>query len=311
MRVAVLLGLVVVMVPRPADACIPAFDRAIVGAPAFEPADAVAMTSEDVEVKCDEDFTCTVVSSFRVTVTGSARATVSGTHASDLSLAVGDRAPGPAAELGPADTRLVLTARVRLPAYIDGCFRDGVIARHPYVGSAPAADARVLQLDTTASPRVRHPPRWDLVVDARAATRRDPPTTRLWFRVPGRRITHGGPFALVGAASGDGRTLRVRGGWEAAVGLPWLVFAVAGDTDAGDAWRVALTAEPTTRAWLLPISLGAGGGVVFANGTRVGGRGQLSIALGPARVAVSADVVAAAGGSGVDVSVAALIGGSL
>ena len=83
-----LIVLVLVLTARrPADACIPLFERGIVGAPAFEPADAVAITSEDVEVQCDEHYTCTVTSTFGIAVAKPARASITGYKTADLTLA--------------------------------------------------------------------------------------------------------------------------------------------------------------------------------------------------------------------------------
>jgi hypothetical protein len=309
---------IVLSTTRPSDACIPVFTRAIVGAPAFEPAGAVAITGEDVDVSCDEHYACMVTSTFRITVTQPARASVKAYEATELTLAASTRsAPAKrpadrydattvALDLAPTDTRLVQQARVEMPEYIDGCFTDGVIARHKYLASAPASNQHILQIDTSATPRLHAPASWDLVVDVRAPTRHDVATTRLWFDVPAHRVTHGGALAMLGAASGDGRTFHVRGGWEAAIGRRWLVFGLTGETDFASAWNVALTVEPTSSAWILPVTFGAGAGVVVASGARVGGRGQLSIALGPVRTMVSVDVVTA--GGGVDTTLVGLLG---
>ncbi|HEY5922513.1 MAG TPA: hypothetical protein VIV11_12615 [Kofleriaceae bacterium] len=322
MRVALAVA-IVLGTPRIADACYPMFTRAIVGTPQLEPAGAVTITSEDVAVTCDGAETCTVTSTFGLAVTQSARATVRGAFASELALTAGSRAPVAASppsyagawqlvtiELTPADNQLVINARVALPDYRDDCFTDGVIARHPYLASAPKGNQRILQIDTTSRPRIDKPSGWDMVVDTRDATETEPAATRLWFTMPGLSVTHGGPFVLLGLASADGRTFRARVGWEAAIGKPWLVFALAGETDFADAWNVALTAEPMSRAWVLPLSFGAGGGVVLADGSRVGGRGQLSIALGLVRVMLSVDVIQARDDSGIRAGATGLLGAS-
>lgn len=320
MRIAVAIG-AVLFSSSPADACIPAFTRAIVGAPEFEPRDAVTITNESVAVTCDERFACTITSTFDMAVSAPARVTVTGYETPQLGVRVGGSPLAVAAdtiddfgarrasvELAPSDRTLTVHARAQLPEYIDGCFTDGVIARHPYLASKPAGHERVLQIDTTATPEIHHPSSWDLVVDTRAATKRDPATTRLWFDVPRRLVSHGGPLLMIGAASGPGSTFRLRGAWEAAAFRSWLVLAIAGDTDFADVWNVALTAEPTSRAWVLPLSFGLGGGVVLGHGERVGGRGQLSVALGAVRTMVSVDVLAPNGDAGTDVTVVGLVG---
>src|SRR5262245_20747488 len=77
---------------RPSDACTPAFSRAIVGAPVFEPADAVAITGEQVDVECDEHFACTVTSTFGVAIAKPARASVKAYRATELALTASGRA---------------------------------------------------------------------------------------------------------------------------------------------------------------------------------------------------------------------------
>jgi len=285
--------LIVLCTAKPAAACIPIFERAIVKRPAFEPADAVTILGEDVDIQCDDRRECTIAWTFEVAVARTTRASVTGYHSTALAISVdgavitGTEPGGSARDLAPSDKRFVVSAHVQLPEYIDGCFTDGVIARHPYLASKPKGDQRILQIDTTATPRVKHPSSWDLVVDTRGATKSDPATTRLWFDTPDRLVTHGGPFLLVGAISGDGGGFHARGGWEAAIGPSWLVFALAGETDFHEAWNVALTAEAMNRAWVLPLTFGAGGGVVLANGDDLGVRGQLSIALSAIRVLFS------------------------
>lgn len=307
-RIVIAIG-VLACAARPADACYPAFNRAIVGAPVFEPAGDVTVTKETVDVHCTETFTCEVDSTFDIVVAQPARATVTAYHASSLSLRIPGRTTiaNPAdpasvtAELAPTTTQLVVHAIVDVVPFVDGCFTDGVIARHPYLASSRTSNEHVLQIDTRATPHVIAPSSWTMLVD-----KRDDKTTRLWFEAPERRFTHGGPLLVIGAHSGEGRTFRMRGGWEAAIGAPWLVVGLTGETDFANTWNVALTAEPTTRAWVLPLSLGAGAGVVLANDRRIGGRAQLSIALGPARFILSLDAI-----RGGDLGVAALIGGSL
>jgi hypothetical protein len=317
---------IVLCTAKPAAACDPAFTRAVVGRPAFEPADAVTIGGESVDVQCSEHGDCTVTWTLSVAAAKAANATVTGYLVQELALAADGRPQAratmpspdstdrPTASLAvtPTDTRLVVTARAALPEYIDRCFTAGVIARHPLLASMPKGDRRVLQIDTTAAPRVKHPGSWDLVVDTRDATKYSPAGTTFWFDVHDRLVTHGGPFLLVGGVGGEGGGFHARGGWEASVGPSWLVFALAGETDFADAWNVALTAEPMTRAWVqLPLSFGAGGGVVLASDSRVGGRGQLSIAFGAIRVMLSIDILAPSDGSGADASAGAWIGGGI
>src|SRR5262245_32406215 len=257
MRAAVAV-LLVLCTSRPADACIPAFHRAIVGRPVFEPADAVTVLGEGVDVQCDARRECTVAWTFEVGVAMRARASVTGYHTTELTISVDGAilsatVPGGSArDLAPTDKRFVVRARVQLPEYIDACFTDGILARHPYVGSQRRSDQRVLEIQTAAPLRVTQPSSWSREVDKRDATTDDPALTRVWFTVPGRLITNGGPFLFVGGVAGDGGGFHARGGWEVAVAKPWLVVALAGETDFADKWNVALTAEPVNRAWILP-----------------------------------------------------------
>jgi len=291
---------------RPSEACYPAFDHAFIEAPVFEPADGATITGESIDVECERNYTCTVVDTLDVTVTKATRVVVTGMHMLGTELSRDGEAARDTLELQPADTRFSVRARVELPEFIDACLTDGVIARHPYLSSAPAGNQRALQIESAVIPHVKWPAGWSHDVVSLPATRTAPASTISWFTVPGRLVTHGGPFALIGVASGPGHPLRVRGGWEAAIGRPWLVLGLAADTDFADSWSVALTAEPTTRAWVLPLSLGAGGGVVLASGGHVGGRGQLSVALGAVRVGGTLDMIA-----GGDLSIAGWIGGGL
>jgi hypothetical protein len=306
---AVLAVAVVLACARPAAACEPVFDPGVVGRPVFTPADAVTISSEEVEVDCDSR-SCAVSIRYAITVGRPAHATPAGNQTGDSSLAVGTAVPAPEVELAPGDSQLTLTARAELWTYIDDCFRDGVIARHPILGSAPRGTGKILAVETAAAPRTRFPSSWHLVVDRRPAESATPAATRLWFELPPRRFVHGGPVAMIGVSSGPGRTVRLRGGWEAAIAQPWLVFALTGDSDGASTWAVALTAEAVSRAWILPLSFGAGAGPVVADGGRVGGRALVSAALGPGRIVISTDVVGSTS-RGVDLAVAALFGGSL
>jgi hypothetical protein len=323
LAIAITVIAAVIAGERRADACISVFDRGIIRAPAFEPADAVAIMSEDVAVECDEGYTCIVTSTFGVAVGKPARATATAYRAIELTLTASARTASPTLvgsadqalleqrldtriELSPADTQLVLRARVAVPEYVDHCFTGGVIARHLFMSSRRAGHQRVLQIDTTATPRAKHPASWSLEVDKRPAWKQDPATVRLWFDVGHRLFTLGGPFLMIGAAAAPGDTFRARAGWEVAIARPWLVFALAGETDFADAWNVALTLEPTSSAWVLPLSFGLGGGVVLVSGGHVGSRVQLSIALGAARVVLSVDTIVADGSS--DLTAAGLVG---
>jgi hypothetical protein len=310
MRFAIALALALLLAgSRPVDACTWPIQRGVVGAPAFEPAGAVTIASEDVAVACSADYTCTVTSTFAIAVTQPARATVIGYHAIELTLSASGRTASPSPvgsadpalfenrsatriELAPADTQLVLRARVVLPDYFDGCFTDGIIARHRFLASRRAGHQRILQIDTTRPPRIEAPDSWSVDVDAHAATKHDPASTWLWFEVPRRLVTHGGPVLMLGAASGEGGRFRARAVWEVAIARPWLVFALAGETDFADRWNLALTVEPTNQAYVLSFGLGAG--FVFANninGVQLGGRGQLSIAYRAARAVLSLDAL--------------------
>ncbi len=320
MRIAVAIG-AVLCAPAPAGACIPVFTRSIVGAPVFEPGDAVSVTSEAVDVACDEHYRCTVTSTFAIAVNAPARASVTGHDTFELGLRVGnsplavagdafDDVGGKRAsvELAVGDTALTIHARAELPGYEDGCSTDGVIVRHPYFGGAAKPTAYVLEIETSAPPHLRVPASLSLEVDARSVSK---PATRIWFDAPARWFTHGGPIVMNGSRSGEGESFRARGGWEAAIGAPSLVASLVGETDFGDAWNVALIAEPTTSASMLPLTLGAGAGIVLAEGMRVGARGQLSIALGAVRTMLSADVVKPRDGDGSYLTIAGLVGVSL
>lgn len=309
MRAALIIALLLAS-HRLSDACQPVFDPSVVARPLSDPADAVTISSEQVDVDCD-DRACTVEAHYAITVGAPARVTATGKRTSETTLGTARAAPASAIEVAPGDTELTMRTRVELWSYIDDCFRDGVVARHPWLGSGTRREQRVVRIATTAVPRVHHPASWHVVVDRRPAERDEPAATWLWFAGPPRRFVHGGLVALIGVASGEGRLVRFRGGWEAAIGWPSLVFAITADSDAAAAWNVALTAETTSRAWILPLSLGAGGGAVLAGGTRPGGRAQVSIAVGPVRLLLSTDVLAPSGASGVDAAVAALVGGSI
>jgi hypothetical protein len=164
MRIAVAIG-AVLCAPAPADACIPVFTRSVVGAPVFEPADAVSITSESVDVACDEHYRCTVTSTFAIAVKAPAHASVTGYTTPELGLRVGNSPLAVAGdpfddfgskrasvELAVGDTALTIHARAELPGYEDGCSTDGVIARHPYLAGTAKPTAYVLEIETSASP---------------------------------------------------------------------------------------------------------------------------------------------------------------
>lgn len=127
----------------------------------------------------------------------------------------------------------------------------------------------------------------------------------------GSPVVHGGPLLLAGVASGDGRALRVRGGWEVAAPA-WLVLSAAVDMDLSSLATLAATAEATTQAWVLPLSFGAGLGPIVQVEPEVlaGGRAQVSAALGPARAVLSLDALGSAD-DGLSLSVAVLAGLSI
>jgi hypothetical protein len=255
---------------------------------------------ESVDVACDH-ATCTVTRSYPSRGTIASR----------------DSRPASSSAEGGAVT---IVQRVALWDLYDSCFRDGVSARHPWLGGGPAPTQRVIVVETAAAPRVQFPPEWQLETTREGnpnstalggSVRREQVPARdrvtLWFQLPPRHFVHGGPFALAGLSSGPGDLLRLRGGWEAAIGRPWLVFALAGDTDAESRWSAAATAELVSRAWVLPLAFSAGGGVVVAGKAtpRTGARVQIGASLWAARATVSCDVV------GQDVAVAVLAGASL
>ncbi len=296
---------------REAAACWSVFAPGRVARPAFEPAGAARIESEEVDVDCGP-ASCEVVTTYRIAADAEARVTVGGFRTRHVAIEV----DGAAAAIVRAGAReLRVTTIVELWAYVDWCFREGIVARHPYLASEPPSAERVLVIETAARPRVRHPSGWSLELDQRGPEWDrvgKQPSARLWFRLPGLRAVHGGPFALAGIASGPGSLLRLRAGWEIAA-PPWLVLALAADTDASSLATIAVTADATSRVSMLPLSLSIGGGpiVAVAPELRPGGRGQVSVALGPARLVVSVDVLAPSGRQPTATSVALLAGGSL
>ncbi len=89
--VAVAAAVVILLcTAKPAAACYPAFTRAVVGRPAFEPADAVTIGGESVDVQCSEHGDCTVTWTLAVAAAKAANATVTG-YVQELSLAADGR----------------------------------------------------------------------------------------------------------------------------------------------------------------------------------------------------------------------------
>jgi hypothetical protein len=286
---ALLVVAAIAAVPSIADACSPAIDASVVGRPRFSPEDAARIDGEDIDVDCD-DRECTVTATYRITVAAPTQVTAHGKRTLEIAMWTDGGGPLATAIVTPRTRTLRIVTRVTPWAYADPCFRDGVVARHPWWSSAPASTHRVLAIETAARPRVHHPQAWSLATLQHGEA--DAPRTTLWFALPPPWFTHGGPVALAGIASGPGGRARLRGGWEIAT-RRWIVLGLMADTDVSSVVTLAATAEPTSRAWVLPISLSAGGGplVQVAPDVRPGARGQLGLALGFVRVVLSTDVL--------------------
>jgi hypothetical protein len=125
-------------------------------------------------------------------------------------------------------------------------------------------------------------------------------------------IVHGGPLVMAGVSSGAGAALRLRGGWEVA-GPASMMYSLAVDTDASSLLLVAAMADVTTRAGIIPVSfsIGAGGIAVLAPDGRLGGRAQVSGALGPGRLVLSVDAIWSGDAGDLDLAVAGLAGVSM
>lgn len=320
---------------REAAACSPVFEPSIVGRPAFEPADAARVVSEDVEVDCGTE-TCRVIATYRIDSTAEARMTLPGRRVLSLALQIDgvvrstallpptppanafERDMVTTAATVPAGSRVLQIAMtVELWPYETPCYLDGIRARHPRFSSRPPPSQRVLHLETGARPYVRYPDGWSLelyqlpqyVVEAGQR-----PYARLTFQLPRQRLLHGGPFVAAGLMGGAGGLPRLRAGWEIAAPR-WLILALAADTDLSRGATLAVTAEATSRAWIGTMgtsSVGGGPIVAVSPDVRPGGRAQLSFGAGRARLVISADVLApVAAGQSIAISAGGLIGFSL
>jgi hypothetical protein len=256
----------------PARACEPLFDPPVV----LRPELAAAITKETVAVTCTETD-CVVTATYELA--------------------------------GAPELRTV--ARETPSSFSDVCFVDGITARHPWLGGRAAPTQHAIIVETATTPHVEWPRGWELVATHDEDPDRHIPRTTFLFSSPPEHFVHGGPVLLAGVASGAGETFRMRGSWEAAVGRPWLVFAGTAGSDGASMWDVALTAEATSRASLVPMTFGAGGGAVmtFGSGRHAGGRAQVSAALGPGRIVLSTDVTLPTSGPRSAAVSVALLGG--
>jgi hypothetical protein len=293
-----------------ADACVPIFAPSSLLRPKFEPADGAQVVSDAFVVECGTS-TCVVTATFGVDVTSTTAVSYAGRGAHDATFGVDGAAAQPAMTMAPGAKQLVVAAKLDLWDYRDVCFQTGISARHPVLGGEHKQTVQyVLRFETASTPKATYPSGWEL--DATHGSDRNETGSRaiteLWFTPPAPSYFAGGPFAVAGIASGDGSTFRLRAGWELAAWRPWLVLGAAFDSDAGSIATLAATVEATSRAWVLPLSYGVGGGaiVLVSPDLRAGGRALTSIALGPARLVLSLDVFTTG-----DASVALLAGGSL
>ncbi len=286
------------LAPRPADACIPVFTRAIVEPLRFEPPAGATVVSEVFDVVCDARA-CTVHGKLQLRVSTRTEVHVASTDALALTI---DGVARSSRWLEPSDAATPLDVVIQLPLPVyraDACEPPGITARHPWLAAAPAGTARVLELPTVRTRTVTHPARWSLHVDARTDDRwygRQPRAlTRLWFRPSTRRLSHGGPMLLAGAG-GQADGWHLRPGYELQVLWPWMVAAVTADTDLASIHNAALTLEAVTPAgYFLPFtaSVGAGAIVSTRRDPELGARLQLGIGVGLVRVALGLDLLPA------------------
>jgi hypothetical protein len=313
-RGAIAIGVVAAIAcgAREAAACSPVFEPSFVARPVFEPAVAVQIAGETVDVTCDERA-CEVTAVYRIDAHAPATATVFATRRRAQTIIV-DGNDGGSIPAGARELRVVTT--VELWPFGSPCYLDGVLLRHRRFGSAPPRSQRIIAIETVAVPEVRrHPASWRLRIDqsrdhVRGAGWNERYTARLWFDLPEPRALHGGPLFLAGIASGTGNTLRLRGGWEVAAPR-WVLLGLAVDTDVARIVSVAVTAQPATTAWVGTMtSWSAGGGVVarYEEGghAEVGARGEIGASMQAARLAFSLDWYTRN-----EVSVAFLVGASI
>lgn len=321
---------------REAAACSPVYEPGIFGKPAFEPADAARVVSEDVEVDCGP-VNCRVIATYRLEAAAEARLTFTGRRVLNLAIEIDgaaaatelvpptaeprrafDRDQETTAATVPADARtLRVSATIELWPYEPPCYLDGIRARHPRDDWRWPPSQRILHLFIGVRPRVRFPDGWSLeLYQLPPYVERDGhrPYVRLTFQLPRQRLLHGGPFVAAGLMGGDGGLLRLRAGWEIAAPR-WLVLALAADTDFSRGATLAVTAESMSRAWIGTMGTSsAGGGLIVAVSpdVRPGGRAQLSFGAGRGRLVISADVLApVAAGQSFAISAGALVGFSL
>jgi hypothetical protein len=311
----IVLALLALGQSRVSRACKPAIDPVTVEKPRFAPADAARIRSESLAVACD-GTRCTVTADYEVEASQAAQVSLVGDAARDAQLWIdGHRQQGPTAPIGRGGVAIrVVTRRQLRPT--GACFQAGVFARHPWFARGSAEEDHLLELevDPAAPIRVTASSGWEIDQGLRGETislASGRPGAFLHLASPPSALIHGGPVVLAGAQSGAGRSFRGRFGWEIAA-PPWLVWGAFFDTDFDQTHTAALTMEAVSRAWIVPISMGAGLGPAVRLSPEFGAgvRAQISLALGPGRLSLSLDGVRF-GGHDLEVSAGAFLGASL
>jgi hypothetical protein len=214
------------------------------------------------------------------------------------------------------ESTLVVRASFESAGSSDPCFEPAVRARHPIFAGAKrhrdhgfvVEDARGLaSVPAAIVYSVSAPAGWRAGGLDTAFHELDPGSgelrlgpaprdevVRLWLAAPERVITNGGPFAGIGYRFGDGP--RVRAGWEVAA-PQGLLHAVAVEGGGGEVMIVP-SSELASDAWMGAMtSLGVGVGVPVRvrPDPRVGGRGLVSLSLGPVTLFAHVDVLGGGG----------------
>jgi hypothetical protein len=277
----------------PASACQPAVDPGRVGRPALDPPEAGRVEPGTLVLDCDWKG-CAYTATYPVELRAAARVSLATRHADELTITVDGAAI--ADSVGPGRHEVAIRARLPL-AEVGECFRPGILARHPWLGAGRPPSIAIVLLEPGAEerPRVRRPVSWNVWLGRpqfSSMREGEEGYREVRMDLPGSRLLHGGPLLLAGIASGDGRSLRVRAGWEIAA-PPSLVLSAAVDSDLSSLTTLAATAEAVSQAWVLPISMSAGFGPIvrLAPDARPGGRALVSAAVGPARVVLSTDAI--------------------